>query len=47
MTHDPLILAEGQVIPVNEKPGPKQGARPDHSLDRHAAPLANFFSCST
>ena len=47
LTHDPLILAEVQVISVNEKPGPKQGARPDHSLDRHAAPLANFFSCST
>ena len=47
VTRDPLILAEVQVISVNEKPGPKQGARPDHSLDRHAAPLANFFSCST
>ena len=47
VTHDPLILAEVQVISVNEKPGPKQGARPDHSLDRHATPLANFFSCST
>ena len=47
VTHDPLILAEVQVISANEKPGPKQGARPDHSLDRHAAPLANFSSCST